>query len=164
MGPLILEYTANGRIAQRTGNREAGFAPQGVYPCQGEDRWCAISIGSDEQWDALSAHGKVGLNSDPRFSTFLARQQYADELDGIISGWTENQTAESVMKQLVERDIPAGVLNAAEDLLENDPQLRSREHWIPLEHPELGSVVTESWGYRSLRDLAQAAATRSVAW
>jgi benzylsuccinate CoA-transferase BbsF subunit len=92
--------------------------------------------------------GDVQLGSDPRFSTFLARQKHADELDEIINSWTEGQTAEAVMKLLLERGIPAGVLNAAEDLLENDAQLRSREHWLPIEHPELGSVVTESWGYR----------------
>ena len=56
--------------------------------------------------------------------------------------------AEAVMQVAPGRGIPAGVLNAAEDLLENDAQLRSREHWLPLEHPELGTVVTESWGYR----------------
>ena len=149
MGPLVLEYTANGRIKGRTGNREAGFAPQGVYRCQGEERWCAISVGSDEQWDALcQLIDDASLHDDPRFATFLARQQHADELDEIISRWTEHQAAESVMKLLLEQGIPAGVLNAAPDLLENDPQLRSREHWITIDHPELGSVVTESWGYR----------------
>jgi len=148
MGPLILEYTANGRISPRTGNREAGFAPQGVYPCQGHDRWCAISIGSDQHWSTFCRIVRDPRLSDSRFSTFLGRQQHADDLDVIIGEWTEPQPAEVVMQRLIEDGIPAGVLNGADDLLNHDAQLRSREHWIPLEHPELGSVVTESWGYR----------------
>jgi benzylsuccinate CoA-transferase BbsF subunit len=148
MGPLILEYTANGRISPRTGNRDAGFAPQGVYPCQGHDRWCAISIGSDQHWSAFCRILGDARLSDSRFDTFLGRQQHADELDAVIGEWTELQSAEVVMQRLLDEGIPAGVLNGADDLLNHDAQLRSREHWISLEHPELGSVVTESWGYR----------------
>lgn len=149
MGPLILEYTANGRITPRSGNHDPAYAPQGVYRCQGEDRWCAISVGSDEQWRRLCGIiGDPRMSDDPRFATFVGRQQNAEELDAIISAWTEKQSAETVMKRLLDSGIPAGVLNTAEDLLNNDGQLRAREHWISLEHPEAGTVVTESWGYR----------------
>ena len=35
LGPSPLDYFANGRIAQRMGNRHAHVAPHGAYPCTG---------------------------------------------------------------------------------------------------------------------------------
>ncbi|HZV11258.1 MAG TPA: CoA transferase, partial [Novosphingobium sp.] len=50
----VMDYQANGRVAGRQGNRLAGHAPRGVYPTQGNDRWIAISIATDAQWQALA--------------------------------------------------------------------------------------------------------------
>ena len=30
-------------------------APQGVYPCAGDDEWVAVAVASDEQWRSLRA-------------------------------------------------------------------------------------------------------------
>ena len=35
------------------GNRRPGRAPQGVYPCKGQDRWIAISVVDDASWLGL---------------------------------------------------------------------------------------------------------------
>src|SRR5204862_4853977 len=40
--PAVLDWTANGRVATRDGNRDPGMAPHAVYPAAGEDRWVAI--------------------------------------------------------------------------------------------------------------------------
>lgn len=53
MGPHILDYVANQRVKQRIGARNPDFAPHNVYPCQGEDRWCAVTCFTDDQWQAL---------------------------------------------------------------------------------------------------------------
>ena len=44
-GTTILDWSANGRIWSRYGNRSPykAAAPHGVYPCAGEDRWLAIA-------------------------------------------------------------------------------------------------------------------------
>ena len=54
LAPAILDYTANGRVGTRDGNRDPAMAPHGVYPCRGEDRWCAIACANDEQWASLA--------------------------------------------------------------------------------------------------------------
>ena len=35
------------------GNRDMRHAPQGVYPCAGEERWVVIAVGCDAEWDGL---------------------------------------------------------------------------------------------------------------
>ena len=39
----ILDWVANGRLGERLGNRHPSKAPQGCYPCAGDDQWCVVS-------------------------------------------------------------------------------------------------------------------------
>jgi crotonobetainyl-CoA:carnitine CoA-transferase CaiB-like acyl-CoA transferase len=47
LGRCVLDYALTERVAGPMGNRHAVNVPQGVYPCQGNDRWLAISVGSE---------------------------------------------------------------------------------------------------------------------
>ena len=53
LGPLMMEQLAQGREPRRLGNASLHAAPQGCYPCRGEDRWCAITVASDTEWERL---------------------------------------------------------------------------------------------------------------
>ena len=44
LGPALLDYTVNGRVQGRVGNRDRDLAPHGVYPAAGDDRWVAIAV------------------------------------------------------------------------------------------------------------------------
>ena len=46
MGDAFLEVQFGGD-PQRTGNRDPDLAPQGVYPCAGEEHWLAITVHDD---------------------------------------------------------------------------------------------------------------------
>src|SRR5205814_8223268 len=55
LGPYYLDYVVNGRVPAPSGNRRAGAAPYGAYPCAGpdgqsEDRWCVIAVESQDEW------------------------------------------------------------------------------------------------------------------
>lgn len=138
IAPLILDYTVNGRVAGRQGNRAPDAAPHGAYPCKGEDRWCVIAVYTDQQWEALrEAMGDPPWARDERFQTLLGRKRHEEELDGHIAGWTRGKTPEEVMTLLQGRGVPAGVVERPEDLF-NDPQLRHRGHFVVLHHSEIG--------------------------
>ncbi|MFC2032246.1 CaiB/BaiF CoA transferase family protein [Chloroflexota bacterium] len=138
LAPAILEYTANNRVMSPIGNRSNYAAPHGAYRCQGDDRWCAITVSSDEEWEALCrVMGKPELTKDPKFATLQARKENEDELDRLIERWTINQPEEQVMLKLQEAGVPAGFLKDARDLL-RDPQLKHRQHYVELDHPEIG--------------------------
>ena len=55
-GTTILDWSANGRIWSRYGNRSPykPAAPHDVYPCAGDDRWLAIACFTDAEWRALT--------------------------------------------------------------------------------------------------------------
>ncbi|HXH23112.1 MAG TPA: CoA transferase [Dehalococcoidia bacterium] len=126
LGTSILEYTANGRVPERPGNRSRDYCPHGAYPCWGEDRWCAIAVGSDAEWRALcDAIGRPELATDPRFATHEARKASEDEVDAILAGWTRGRDAWQVMHYLQDRGVMASVVEDLEDVVVRDPHMRA---------------------------------------
>jgi benzylsuccinate CoA-transferase BbsF subunit len=142
MSPLILDYNVNGRVADRMGNRLAYAAPHGAYRCQGDDRWCAIAVFTDEEWASFcKVIGNPEWTDDPKFSTLVARKENEDELDRLVEDWTIHYAAEEVMNLMQKHGVPAGVLQNAEDLQEHDPQLKHRNLYRTLSHPKQGKYV-----------------------
>lgn len=145
----LLEYTANKHIAFRHGNRNPNAVPHGVFPTRGEDRWCAIAVTSDYEWEmCCRAMGQPGWSRDPRFNTFAGRKEHEDELERLIAAWTLEVSPEEAMSRLQLAGVPAGVVQNGMDLLARDPQLQYREHCSLLEHPEMGIQLTERAPFR----------------
>lgn len=131
----ILEYTMNGRIPARTANRHPSRAPQGVYPCEGLDRWVAISIANDGQFAALVRTLDLSLPASERFITVDGRRQHHDELDRLIAAATAPWAAEELERTLQSAGVEATVVQNARDIL-LDPQLRHRGFFQLLPPPE----------------------------
>jgi crotonobetainyl-CoA:carnitine CoA-transferase CaiB-like acyl-CoA transferase len=150
LAPELLDYQVNGHAPRRAGNAAADAAPHAVYPCAGDDQWCAIAVESDEQWQALRrALGEPAWAADPRFATSAGRVQSAEAIDGQIAAWTRERTPDAVMATLQAAGVPAGVVQRSSDLL-RDPQLQHRGFFHPLQHPEMGEVPYE--GHQFLID------------
>ncbi len=148
-GTAILEYTANGRVATRQGNRVPWAAPHGAYRCSGEDRWCVISVENDAQWEAFcGVMGNPDWAKEPRFATLLGRKHDEDELDTLVEAWTRQQTAQAVMDCLQRAGVPAGIVQNGQDLLEHDRHLRERRAFVAVEHPEAGTLEHPVLGFR----------------
>ena len=149
ISPILLEYAMNQRVTTRRGNRSFWGAPHGVYRCLGEDRWCAIAIFSDEEWEKLCrVMGRPELAAVPRFASFQQRRENEDEIDRLISEWTAKHPAEKLMNMLQEAGIAAGVAQTGKDLLEHDPQLAHRRFFRELEHKEIGKHHYETPPFR----------------
>ena len=139
LGPTLMDYLVNGRVHKRTGGRSPEAAPHGIYRCQGEDRWCAIAVFTDAEWQALcQVMGNPPWALEPRFGTVMGRLQHVDALDSFLTSWTEQWPPATVMQRLQDAGVAAGVVQNAEDLLEHDPQLRHRGHYHQLNHPVTG--------------------------
>ncbi len=137
--PAVLDWQLNGNLRTRTGNRISYASPHGVFPCAGDDRWCAIAVFTDEEWKSFCmALGNMELSSDARFDTLENRKRNEDALETIISEWTLRYTAEQIMSLLQEHGVPAGVVQTMEDLIDKDEHLKSRGFLIPMEHPVIG--------------------------
>ncbi len=149
-GPMLLDAGVNGREPGPVGNRHPAATPHGAYPCapdeNGEtDRWIAIAVFSDAQWAALRAEmlgDGVTEAESGEFRTFRVRKAHEDKLDGIIARWTAGQGRHELMRRLQAVGVPAGVVNDTRDLFE-DAQLRHRNHFTWLDHPEMGLYATD---------------------
>lgn len=147
LGVTVLDYTVNKRIAGRFGNRDPQMAPHGVYPCRDNDRWLAIAVTTDEEWVSFAKLVNEPWCQDAKFSTLPLRKRNEDELDSIVAAWTSNYTAEEAMQMLLDAGIPAGVVEAGQDLF-SDLQLKSRGHFKFLKHKEIGEHAYHSPSYR----------------
>lgn len=144
ISPAILDYTVNGRVWNRTGNRDPQAAPHNAYRCKGEDRWCSIAVFTDEEWQSLCrVLGNPPWSKADRFSTLALRKQNEDELDRLVEEWTTERTAEEVMDSMQSAGVPAGVVATCEDLYK-DPQLEHRHFFQELPHPEMGPQLWEA--------------------
>lgn len=139
MAPLILDWVVNKREANRMGNQCAYAAPHNAYRCRGEDRWCAIAVFTNEEWENFCrAIDNPALAEDPRFATLLARKENEEELDRLVNEWTRTRTAEEVMNIMQAGGVAAGVVETSEDQMEYDPQLRHRHYFHELVHQDGG--------------------------
>ena len=143
LAPTLLDYQANGRIQSRIGNADPAMAPHAVYPCAGDDRWCAIACETDDQWRALCGIlGRPALGSEPRYATLVGRKANEAELDALVSAWTSDKDAYDVMQRCQAAGVAAGVVQNCQDLF-SDPQLVHRGHFVYLDHPEMGVHATD---------------------
>lgn len=135
----IMDYTMNGRIQERMGNRHPSMAPHGCYRCKGEDQWVAIAVPSDAAWQKFcEVTENPDWAMDERFTDMLKRYKHQKELDELINSWTKDRDHHEIMHILQKAQIPAGPVLNAKELLE-DPHLNDREYFEILEHPEAGS-------------------------
>jgi len=133
----LLDYSANGAIANRAGNRDPVAAPHGCFPCV-DGRWCVISCWDDGEWERFCrAAGKDAWLLDARFRSAANRKENEAELNRMIAAWTQDQPCERLMHHLQSHGVHAGVVNTMRDLF-SDPQIAFREIWQEREHPEIG--------------------------
>ncbi|MCP3991431.1 MAG: CoA transferase, partial [Actinomycetia bacterium] len=121
------------------GNRDPALAPQGVYRCQGEDQWVAVSVVSDDGWRAL-----CHLTGFPAgWTTWLLddRQHHHDMIDDALSTWTRDRRATEVAELLQREGTAAGAVHDAAGLMA-DPHLDQRALFTTFDQPEFGPFTT----------------------
>ncbi len=142
IGDVMMDYLANGRERKSPGNRSLSAAPHGCYRCSGEDRWCAIAVFTDTEWESFcDVLGHPEWRTDLRFSTLSARLENVEALDELIGRWTAGRTDYEVMFALQEAGIAAGVVQNTEDQLHRDRQLAERRFFEEVSHLKKGTVV-----------------------
>ena len=156
--PWVLDYDVNGHVGSRQGNRSDRAAPHGAFACAGEDRWVAIAVWDDGDWERLAR--ALGLDADTtrRFATFEARAAAIDDVEALVSAWTASRPPDEVATTLQGAGIEAVPVADLGDA-SADPQLHHRHHFVTLEHPCMGECGYERNGFR-LSD-APAGFTRS---
>ena len=139
LGEGLMAQEMNGEAPPRIGNRDPYMAPHGLFRCQGEDRWVSIVVANEDEWQGLcQGMSQSGLATDTRFATLADRKQNEDELEVLISAWTETHTAEDVTQTLQAAGVAAFPALSNKEIAE-DKHLGERGFFVEHEHPEVGA-------------------------
>lgn len=142
LAPAVLDYSANRNKQTRSGNKCPYAAPHGVYQCEGEDNWCAITVFTEDEWSRFCrAIGDPDWTKDPKFSTLKDRKENEDELNELVQSWTIDKKHTEVMDILQAAGVQAGALRTVADLYESEPQLDSRKHWNMIMQPGFNEMM-----------------------
>jgi crotonobetainyl-CoA:carnitine CoA-transferase CaiB-like acyl-CoA transferase len=121
VGDNILEFSRTGEVARPRGNRHEVFAPQGVYPTQGEDQWVALSVTNSDEWMALCAVlGLPGASADERYATAEGRRAHHDDLNALIAAQTRTWDKQALAENLQLSGVPAAAVLVAGEVLDDD--------------------------------------------
>lgn len=148
----VVEFTAYGNLISRMGNRSRDAAPQGLYQCAGTERWLAISVATDEQWQRLkSALGEPDWANDPSFDAHEGRIQAHCVIDKHLEQWASQHDSSAAAEILVQYGVPAADLADAR-VGSTHPQLAARDFFESLDHPIVGRhhVPALPFKYRSV--------------
>lgn len=158
LAPAILDFAANGRNFARRGNDDAEMAPHGVYRAAGEDRWVAIACENDACWTALCRVIDTLAPVVRSHASVEARLADRRRLDGLVSAWTAQRSAEEAEALLQAAGVAASVVQTAADL-ERDPQLNHLGHYVYRPHPCGRDGAIEACATRMSRTPARMDAT-----
>jgi benzylsuccinate CoA-transferase BbsF subunit len=137
IGDVIVEAQMDGHEPSLMGNRDQDFIPQGVYPCEGVDRWVAISVTSERCWEVLCEIAElptawVGLTRSERLILH-------DSIDAELASWTHNFDQIDLAAKLQEVGVAAApVLNIPGVL--GDVHLDARSAFQEVEQPRVGPL------------------------
>jgi crotonobetainyl-CoA:carnitine CoA-transferase CaiB-like acyl-CoA transferase len=135
-GDAYLTACASGAPPPRRGNRSPERAPQGVYPCAGDDEWLAISIESDVEWRALC--GAVGSRLDAdRHPTLAHRIDHHDEIDRAIAAWSTGRGKHEAMRMLQAAGVRAAAVMTNRDIVE-DEHIAARGFMVEWDQADVG--------------------------
>jgi crotonobetainyl-CoA:carnitine CoA-transferase CaiB-like acyl-CoA transferase len=144
LAPWVLDYDVNGRTVERMGNRSERYAPHGVFPSLGEERWIAIACTDDEMWKRLADALGIAIR---KWDHLDGRLRDVDEIEECIAMHTRERTAEAVAQTLQGRGVEAVPVADLVDA-RTDASLVRRGHFVELEHPCMGPSTYERNGFR----------------
>ncbi len=143
LADLMLKASLEPSAVQPQGNQSDRGAPWGVYPCAGIERWCAITVRSDDDWRKFrAALGDPDWARAREYETARGRIEARAELDRRVTEWTSARSDREVTEILQRAGVPAGFMMYASDM-PDDPHLLARGYPQPVEQPGVGVMMFE---------------------
>lgn len=142
LADLGLQFPGEDIPVEFVGNNDPYAIPQGTYPCKGDDAWIVISVDGERAW-----RGLCDVLRKPKWADDPA-QRSSDSIERAIVRWTRARTAHEAFQELQAHDVPAGVALTIAQLLE-DEQLKSRDFFREVQHPEVGpqTIYAPIWRF-----------------
>jgi crotonobetainyl-CoA:carnitine CoA-transferase CaiB-like acyl-CoA transferase len=125
---------------QRAGGFNSYMPSWGVF--KGKDGYITISAATKIGWDRLTdLMGRPELAEDPRFNTREERVKHNEEVVRIVEEWLENfDKVADVAALLQSYRIQAAPVQTIAQIVNEDPQFKTRDMVREIEHPILGKT------------------------
>jgi crotonobetainyl-CoA:carnitine CoA-transferase CaiB-like acyl-CoA transferase len=144
----VLEYAAYGHLMERLGNRQPGWAYQGVHTTAEGDQWVALRVSSEDEWQALrQALGSPAWTADPSFATAAERHDHYDRIDAELATWFAGLSQKDALAALRTVGVPSEPVVHSYDV-DLDDQMNARGFWEDVTHPVVGTKRFPAWPIR----------------
>lgn len=136
IGEFVLDQQMNDRNPDVLGNTDPHML-QDVFLSVDADRWLAVSVRDDRDWNALAAlvdpEGLEGMGG-----TAVLRAQNSAPIRAVLAGWCRTRPVDEAVRELQRVGVPAGEV-MSEDRLLSDPHLEARGWFRERSHPSVGT-------------------------
>jgi crotonobetainyl-CoA:carnitine CoA-transferase CaiB-like acyl-CoA transferase len=151
---VVVEHSAYGNLLLRDANRGPTAAPQGVYPCDGDEQWLALAVETDDHWKGLrNVLADRDWMQSADLDTPAGRRAAQDVLDRELTTWSRTQDRDAAVAALLAEGVPAAAVTRQHDTLTN-PQHVFRGFYETIEHPLVGThpIIGAPFRYASKSD------------
>jgi formyl-CoA transferase len=137
----IMRYLESGVVPERIGNRYAALAPYDAF--KAKDGEFIIACGNQKLYETLCEKvlRRPELITDERFDTTPKRAKNHAALKPCVEAWTQTVTVAEGVAAVMAAGIPAGPINDARTLTQDEHIAKAREMYLAHEHPEIGKMT-----------------------
>ena len=136
---LTSAYDKLGLVRERVGTATTHTVPHNHYPTK-DGKFVAVACTSDRIFQRLTkAMEREDLAKDPRYQTGPKRVEHREEVDALVSDWTQTFDMDALMEALDSAEVPASPINSIADIFQN-PQFAARNSVIEVDDPVLGKT------------------------
>jgi crotonobetainyl-CoA:carnitine CoA-transferase CaiB-like acyl-CoA transferase len=148
LGDLVAAEGVSAGSVRPMGNRSEVGAPWGLYRCDGDEQWVAITCRNDDDWRGLvAAMGAPSWAGDDALATVDGRRARADDLDQRLGEWTAAMSKDDVAAACQRAGVPAApMLTGAEQV--SDAQFAARGFAVKIEQPGVGPLWLDGAAFR----------------
>ena len=139
MSPLVSLFGVSGEQQPRLGAGLPYTVPRGTYRCA-DGKWVGLSASSDSV--AARVLKVLGVEGDPRFTTFGDRMDHRPELEQVMSQWCSERDQQEVLRVFTEAEAAIGpVLDMAD--IADDPHFAARGAIVELEGTPMQGLIAK---------------------
>ena len=131
----IPQYAYTGEVIRRTG-KVSTIAPSNYYQCK-DGRVC-LAIFFPHHWSELVEWMGNEALADPVWQAMEFRRSNADVIDQFVSEFVGKFTVGEFVTEGQKRHLAVSPMSTIDGLV-NSPQVRERNYFINVEHPEIGN-------------------------
>ena len=139
MSPLVTLFGLTGEQQPRLGAGLPYTVPRGTYQCS-DGNWVGLSASSDSV--AARVLRLLGVEDDPRFTTFTDRMAHREDLEEIMVPYCRRQTRPEMMKEFTDAEAAIGPVMDMADIAA-DPHFREREAIVELDGTPMQGLIAK---------------------